>query len=183
MRLAVPDLVSNSYFPAVAAVELGFFKDEGLDVTLEHLFPIPRTMETLRDGGLDFVAGPAHAVLTAFPSWEGAKLIVALAQRTYWLLILRSDLGVQQGDVQAVKGTSHRRGSWAGPSLETAVARGGGRSGVGRRRNRSGCRFRPRRVLRRTRGPSVGRGYHRRLLGQRDGQRGGGAQRGGYRGP
>ena len=115
MRLAVPDLVSNSYFPAVAAVELGFFKDEGLDVTLEHLFPIPRTMETLRDGELDFVAGPAHAVLTAFPSWEGAKLIVALAQRTYWLLILRSDLGVEQGDVQAIKGL--RIGAAPGPDL------------------------------------------------------------------
>ena len=115
MRLAVPDLVSNSYFPAVAAVELGFFRAEGLDVTLEHLFPIPRTMETLRDGGLDFVAGPAHAVLTAFPSWEGAKLIVALAQRTYWLLILRSDLGVPQGDVQAVKGL--RIGAAPGPDL------------------------------------------------------------------
>ena len=115
MRLAVPDLVSNSYFPAVAAVELGFFKDEGLDATLEHLFPIPRTMAALRDGELDFVAGPAHAVLTAFPGWEGAKLVVALAQRTYWLLILRSDLGVQQGDVQAVKGL--RIGAAPGPDL------------------------------------------------------------------
>ena len=115
MRLAVPDLVSNSYFPAVAAVELGFFKAEGLDVTLEHLFPIPRTMEALRDGELDFVAGPAHAVLTAFPDWRGAKLIVALARHTYWLLILRSDLGVQQGDVQAVKGL--RIGAAPGPDL------------------------------------------------------------------
>ena len=115
MRLAVPDLVSNSYFPAVAAVELGFFRAEGLDVTLEHLFPIPKTMEALRDGELDFVAGPAHATLTAFPNWKGAKLIVALAQRTYWLLILRSDLGVQQGDVQAVKGL--RIGAAPGPDL------------------------------------------------------------------
>ena len=115
MRLAVPDLVSNSYFPAVAAVELGFFRAEGLDVTLEHLFPIPKTMETLRDGELDFVAGPAHATLTAFPDWKSAKLIVALAQRTYWLLILRSDLGVQQGDAQAVKGL--RIGAAPGPDL------------------------------------------------------------------
>ena len=115
MRLAVPDLVSNSYFPAVAAVELGFFRAEGLDVTLEHLFPIPKTMEALRDGELDFVAGPAHATLTAFPDWKSAKLIVALAQRTYWLLILRSDLGVQQGDAQAVKGL--RIGAAPGPDL------------------------------------------------------------------
>jgi ABC-type nitrate/sulfonate/bicarbonate transport system substrate-binding protein len=34
MRIAVPDLISNSYFPAVAAVELGFFKAEGLDAEL-----------------------------------------------------------------------------------------------------------------------------------------------------
>jgi hypothetical protein len=26
MRLALPDLISNSYFPAVAAIELGFFR-------------------------------------------------------------------------------------------------------------------------------------------------------------
>ncbi len=40
MKLAVPDLISNSYFPAVAAVELGFFKQEGLDVALELVFPV-----------------------------------------------------------------------------------------------------------------------------------------------
>ena len=40
MKLAVPDLISNSYFPAVAAVELGFFKHEGLDVSLELIFPV-----------------------------------------------------------------------------------------------------------------------------------------------
>ncbi len=30
MKIAVPDLVTNSYFPAIAAVELGFFQQEGL---------------------------------------------------------------------------------------------------------------------------------------------------------
>ena len=40
MKLAVPDLVSPSYFPVVAAVELGFFKADGLDVDLELLYPI-----------------------------------------------------------------------------------------------------------------------------------------------
>ena len=34
MKLAVPDLISNSYFPAAAAVELGFFEREGLDYPL-----------------------------------------------------------------------------------------------------------------------------------------------------
>ena len=42
MKLAVPDLISNSYFPAVAAVELGFFKREGLDVSLEMIFPVSK---------------------------------------------------------------------------------------------------------------------------------------------
>ena len=42
MKLAVPDLVSNSYFPAAAAVDLGFFKKEGLDVGLELIFPVDK---------------------------------------------------------------------------------------------------------------------------------------------
>ncbi len=113
MRIAVPDLISNSYFPAVAAVELGFFKDEGLDATIELLFPVPRTMEALRDGALDFVAGSAHSTLHAFPESQGAKLLVALAQRMYWKLVLRADLGAQRGDLQAVKGL--RIGAAPGP--------------------------------------------------------------------
>ena len=100
----MPDLISNSYFPAVAAVELGFFKAEGLDAELELVFPVPRTMEMLRDGELDFVAGAAHATLQAFPNWKGAKLLASLAQNTYWMLVLRSDLNAKVGDVNAVKG-------------------------------------------------------------------------------
>jgi NitT/TauT family transport system substrate-binding protein len=113
MRIAVPDLISNSYFPAVAAVELGFFKEEGLDLELELIFPVTRAMEALRDGGLDFVAGSAHATLHAFPEWHGAKLLVALAQRMYWKLVLRADLGAKRGDLQAVKGL--RIGAAPGP--------------------------------------------------------------------
>src|SRR5207249_6189824 len=104
MRIAVPDLISNSYFPAVAAVELGYFKAEGLDADLELLFPVPKTMEALREGALDFVAGAAHATLSAFPDWRGARLLAALAQRMYWFLVLRADLGAQRGDLGAVKG-------------------------------------------------------------------------------
>ncbi len=115
MRIAVPDLVSNSYFPAVAAAELGFFAAEGLEAELQLIFPVPRAMEALRDDAVDFVAGPAHATLAAFPEWKGAKLIVALAQKTFWLLILRSDLGADKGDVQAVKGL--RIGAAPGPDV------------------------------------------------------------------
>ncbi len=113
MRIAVPDLISNSYFPAIAAVELGFFKDQGLDAELQLLFPVPKTMEALRDNELDFVAGAAHATLHAFPNWKGAKLLAALAQNTYWLLVLRSDLGAELGDLEAVKGL--RIGAAPGP--------------------------------------------------------------------
>ena len=37
MKLAVPDMISNSYFPAIAAIELGCFKQEGIDVELEMI--------------------------------------------------------------------------------------------------------------------------------------------------
>jgi NitT/TauT family transport system substrate-binding protein len=104
MRIAVPDLISNSYFPAIAAVELGFFAEEGLDMQLDLLFPVPRTMAALRDGEVDFVAGAAHATLTAFPAWRGARLLMALAQRTYWLLVLRTDLQARRGDLSMLPG-------------------------------------------------------------------------------
>ncbi len=113
MRLAVPDLVSNSYFPAVAAVELGAFREQGLDVELEMVFPIGKAMESLRDGQIDFVAGPAHATLSAFPGWQGAKLLAALSQHTFWVLVVRSTLGVKPGDVAALKGL--RIGAAPGP--------------------------------------------------------------------
>ena len=113
MRIAVPDLVSNSYFPAEAAVELGFFRAQGLDMELEMIFPIGRAMEALRDGAVDFVAGPAHGTLAAFPEWRGATLLAALAQHTFWLLVMRSDLGIEPGDVSAVKGL--RIGAAPGP--------------------------------------------------------------------
>ena len=113
MRIGVPDLVSNSYFPAIAAVDLGAFAAEGLDADIELVFPVTRAMEMLRDSELDYVAGSAHAVLTAFPRWEGASLLAALAQHMYWFLVLRSDLDAQRGDIEAVKGL--RIGAAPGP--------------------------------------------------------------------
>ncbi len=103
-RVAVPDLVSNSYFPAIAAIALDFFAKEGLDAQLQLIFPNYKAYEALRDGEVDFVAGPAHVVLLAFPEWQGAKLLSALSQGMYWLLVMRADLDVKLGDVEAVKG-------------------------------------------------------------------------------
>ena len=113
LRVAIPDLVSPSYFPAIAAVELGFFRQEGLDATVELLFPVTRTYEELRDARLDFVAGAAHAPLYAFKNWKGCKLLAALAQHMYWFLVLRKDLGAKRGDLHAVKGL--RIGAAPGP--------------------------------------------------------------------
>ena len=62
MKLAVPDMISNSYFPAVAAVELGFFREEGLDLELELVFPVDKAYRALRDGAVDFaVEYPRYA--------------------------------------------------------------------------------------------------------------------------
>jgi len=93
MKLAVPDLISNSYFPAVAAVELGFFKEQGLDVALELIFPVDKAYEAMRDGAVDFVGGSAHSALAAFPEWQGVKLLCAQAQGMYWFLVMRADIG------------------------------------------------------------------------------------------
>jgi ABC-type nitrate/sulfonate/bicarbonate transport system substrate-binding protein len=111
--VAIPDLVSPSYFPAIAAVELGCFKKEGIDATIELLHPVTRTYEELRDGNLDFVGGTAHAPLYAFKDWNGCKLLAALAQHMYWFLILRKDIGAKRGDLAAVKGL--RIGAAPGP--------------------------------------------------------------------
>ena len=48
MKIAVPDLISNSYLPAPAAVELGFFEKEGLDMTYELIFPVDDANKALR---------------------------------------------------------------------------------------------------------------------------------------
>jgi NitT/TauT family transport system substrate-binding protein len=112
MKLAVPDLISNSYFPAVAAVELGFFKEEGLDVSLELVFPVDRAYREMRDGQIDFVGGSAHSTLAAFPEWQGAKLLCAQAQGMYWFLVMRADLGARRGDLGIVRGRSIGAAPW-----------------------------------------------------------------------
>ncbi|MDA0663776.1 MAG: ABC transporter substrate-binding protein [Proteobacteria bacterium] len=104
MKIALPDLVSNSYFPAIAAIELGFFRAEGLDMELELIHPVPATFEALRDGKVDFVAGSAHGPLWAFPGWAGSKVVCSLSQGMYWFLMMRADLKVARGDLSALRG-------------------------------------------------------------------------------
>ncbi len=104
MRIAAVDLISNTCFPALAADELGFFKDEGLDAHIE-LVPALAATKALRNGSVDaMMAGSVHDVLTEFPGWKGAKLVVALSQGTPWLLVVRADLAARRGDLAAAKG-------------------------------------------------------------------------------
>lgn len=109
LRVAIPDLVSPSYFPAIAAVELGFLRD----AQLELIYPVTKTYDELRAGRLDFVGGAAHAALYAFKDWSGGKLLCALAQRMYWFLVVRSDLNAKRGEVSVVRGL--RIGAAPGP--------------------------------------------------------------------
>src|SRR5277367_3959850 len=103
-RMAVADLDSPSYFVATAAVELDFFKAEGIDIELERVFGGKAGPERLRDGSLHFFGGPAYAVTRAFPGWKGAKLICALSQYSYWFMGIRADLDVKRGSLDALKG-------------------------------------------------------------------------------
>jgi hypothetical protein len=103
-RLMVADLDSPSYFVAVAAVELGFFKHEGIDIELERTYGAHNGAERLRDGTLHFFGGPAYAATLTFPAWKGAKLLCALSQYSYWFLAVRADLAVERGDLSALKG-------------------------------------------------------------------------------
>jgi NitT/TauT family transport system substrate-binding protein len=115
MRIAAVDLVSNTCFPALAADELGAFKDEGLDARIELVSSLGAT-KALRDGTVDaMIAGSVHDVLTEFPGWKGAKLVVALSQGTPWLLVVRADLAAKRGDIGAVKGL--RLAAAEGPDL------------------------------------------------------------------
>jgi NitT/TauT family transport system substrate-binding protein len=125
MKIAVPDLISNSYFPAAAAVELGFFKQEGLDVALELIYPVDKCYEALRDGAIDFVGGSAHSALAAFPDWRGVKLLCAQAQGMYWFLVMHADLRAKRGDVSVVKGRSIGAAPWVEMGLRRLLIEAG----------------------------------------------------------
>jgi ABC-type nitrate/sulfonate/bicarbonate transport system substrate-binding protein len=115
MRIAAVDLVSNTCFPALAAEELGLYQAEGLDAHIE-LVPMLGATQALKDGTADaLIAGSVHDLLTEFPRWEGAKLLVCLSQGTPWLLVVRTDLPAQRGDMHALKGL--RLTAAAGPDL------------------------------------------------------------------
>ncbi len=125
MKLAVPDMISNSYFPAIAAIELGCFKNEGLDVALELIYPVDKCYAALRDGTVDLVGGSAHSVLSAFPLWRGAKLLCAQGQGMYWFLVMHKDFGAKRGDLDAVEGRSIGAAPWVDMGLRRLLLEAG----------------------------------------------------------
>ncbi len=94
MRIAVPDFVSSTFIPLIAAKELGLFKEEGQEVEIVHI-PALGDVEALRDGAVDFSAGPAHSPLMIFPDWRGVKLVATIAQGTPWMLVMRAVVRAQ----------------------------------------------------------------------------------------
>jgi NitT/TauT family transport system substrate-binding protein len=125
MKLAVPDMISNSYFPAIGAIELGFFKEQALDVELEMIFPVDKCYAALREGAVDFVGGSAHSALAAFPQWQGVKLLCAQAQGMYWFLVMHKDLGARRGEIGVVKGKSIGAAPWVEMGLRRLLIAAG----------------------------------------------------------
>ena len=125
MKLAIPDMISNSYFPALAAAELGCFQREGIKVAAELIFPVDRAYQALRDGEVDFVAGAAHGALAAFPEWKGVKLLGALAQGMYWFLVMHADLGIARGDLDGLRGRKIGAAPWVEMGLRRLLAAAG----------------------------------------------------------
>src|ERR1700694_4859756 len=125
MKIAVPDLISNSYFPAAAAVELGFFKQQGLDVAIDMICPVDKAYAAMRDGAVDFVGGSAHSALAAFPQWRGAKLLCAQAQGMYWFLVMHADLRAKRGEVAVVKGRRIGAAPWVEMGLRRLLVEAG----------------------------------------------------------
>jgi NitT/TauT family transport system substrate-binding protein len=125
MKIAIPDMISNSYFPVLAAAELGFFRKEGLDVSVELMSPADKAYAAMHEGDVDFVGAEAHAALAIFPEWKGLKLLGALAQGMYWFLVMRADLGVRRGDVGAVRGRRIGAAPWVELGLRRLLTEAG----------------------------------------------------------
>jgi NitT/TauT family transport system substrate-binding protein len=125
VRIAVPDLISNSYFPALAAVELGCLREEGVLATVELLFPVDAAYRALAAGEIDVVAGSAHSALAAFPEWRGVKLLCAQSQGMYWFLVMRADLEPRRNDVSVMCGKRIGAAPWVDLGLRQLIVDAG----------------------------------------------------------
>lgn len=114
LRIAIPDLISPSYFPLIAAVELGHCDAEGLDAAIELHFPVERAYRALGAGEVDYVGAAVHAALYVFEGWGGCRLLAALSQGMYWFLVVNHRVEAEVGDLQALRGL--RIGAAPGPA-------------------------------------------------------------------
>lgn len=103
-KMMVADVDSPSYFVATAAVKLGFFRAEGIEIEFVPEYGAKHGPEKLRDGSIHFFGGPAFAATRAFPMWKGAKLLCALSQYSYWFMGIRKDIEIERGDIAGLKG-------------------------------------------------------------------------------
>jgi ABC-type nitrate/sulfonate/bicarbonate transport system substrate-binding protein len=125
IKIAVPDMISNSYFPVLAACELGLLQAEGCDASLVLMSPADKGYAALKDGEVDFVAAEAHAALAVFPRWRGVKLVCAQAQGMYWFLVMRSDIGAERGDLGCVRGRRIGAAPWVELGLKRMLTAAG----------------------------------------------------------
>jgi NitT/TauT family transport system substrate-binding protein len=125
IRIAVPDMISNSYFPVLAAVELGFLRAQGLDASFTLMSPADKSYAALKDGEVDFVAAEAHTALVVFPRWQGIKLICAQSQGMYWFLVMRSDLAADRGDLNCLRGRRIGASPWVELGLKRLLREAG----------------------------------------------------------
>jgi ABC-type nitrate/sulfonate/bicarbonate transport system substrate-binding protein len=64
-------------------------------------------------------------VLSAFPQWNGAKLLGAQGQGMYWFLVMHRDLGGKRGDVSVAKGRSVGAAPWVEMGLRRLLIEAG----------------------------------------------------------
>ena len=178
-------LISNSYFPAAAACELGFFKAEGLDLgTVARSFR-RSAYRALRDGEVDFVAGSAHSRARGFfrngreaALRPGARHVLVPRRRHRRFNPQRGALDIVKG--KTGRGALGRDGACGGLLIEAGY-------NIAARQHRDcagagcggGCECDG--EFRIDRGESAGRGHDRRLLGKRHGSRSRGDARHRYR--
>ena len=104
VTVAFPDIVTNSYFAALAAIELGCFAEQGIDARAELIYPSQNAYDALRTGRAQFAAAPAHSALAIFPEFRGVKLVAALSQGMYWKLVVTPSHPGVPGDLGAIRG-------------------------------------------------------------------------------
>ena len=115
MKLAVPDLISNSYFPAIAATELGLLRaGRARCLARTDLSRSTSAYAALRDGDGRFRRRLGAFRARRVSGVAGCKLLCAQAQGMYWFLVMRKDLGAKRGDLEVrerAAASARRRGS------------------------------------------------------------------------